>query len=180
MRQLLSLLFFIPGLIFSQEMNPSQSELSFLVGEWEVERTYSPNKNPRKLKGILTCEWTLDSTYIACIYEIERPQKKRGLDHVFFNYNPIYGKYESMWLSSTWPIKVVMQGEQVGDSFVHEAEFPIQDGIIEYVKSEWSLQLNQIKPSFSRKTLIRTSQDEANEWFHHMNEIATLISKPNP
>ncbi len=180
MKKVLPLLLFFPMSVFSQEVQSHQDRLSFLVGKWVIERTYSPDEHPRKLKGLLTCNWSLDSTYVACIYDIERPQKKRGLDQVFFNYNPIYEKYESLWLSSTWPIKVLMEGELVGDSFTYEAEFPIQDGRIEYVKSEWTLQLNHSLPGFSRKTHIRTSQDDPNEWLHHMDEKATFIPKSNP
>lgn len=180
MKQLLSLLLFLPLSLFSQEAKSNQERLSFLVGTWEIERTYSPGSAPRKLEGILTCKLTLDSTYIECLYEIDRPQKKRGLDQVFFNYNPIYEKYESLWLSSTWPIKVTMQGEHQHNSFLFEAQFPIQEGIMEYVKSEWTLELNQAIPAFSRKTHIRTSRDGPNDWFHHMDENATLIPNSNP
>ncbi|MDW3190756.1 MAG: DUF1579 family protein [Cytophagales bacterium] len=177
MKLALSILLFIPLSLLSQQVKSQQENLSFLVGKWNVERTYSPNSEPRKLKGNLTCEWALDSTFISCRYKMERPQQKRGLDQVFFNYNPIYDKYESLWLSSTWPIKVLMQGEMEGHSFVYDAMFPIQEGLIEYVKSEWTVQLNQETPSFSRKTHIRTSQDPTNEWFHHMDETAILIHK---
>lgn len=165
----------IPIMGFSQ--SPSTSDLSFLIGQWEVERIYSPTTpDERILNGTLSCVWSLDSTFIECTYEIPRPGKKRGLDRVFFNYNSIHDTYESTWLSSTWPIKVIMNGgkESQGEStsFLYTAEFLIQDNLTEFVKSEWSVPANS--SSFTRKTLIRTSADPEDQWFHHMTENVVL------
>lgn len=180
----IQLALFIPiFLTHAQSSNESKStqDLSFLIGKWDIMRTYNPNKEQsRVLHGTLLCEESLDGQFINCIYEIERPGKVRGLDVVYFNYNSIYDKYESLWLSSTWPIKVLMQGELESskDEFMLNtlATFPLEEGLTEYVKDE--LVANEEEPnkkSFFRKTFIRTSNDKEGVWTHHMNEQATLI-----
>ena len=159
----------------------STEDLSFLIGEWEVERIYSPNSDePRTLKGTLVCDYSMDNQFIKCTYEMQRPGKIRGLDVVYFNYNSIYELYESMWLSSTWPIKGIMQGQlnKETDSltFITKGQFPIQDGIMEYVKGSLvAKNLDGNNKSFFRKTYIRTSKDPEGYWFHHMNEMVTQV-----
>jgi len=158
----------------------STEDLSFLIGEWEVSRTYSPSTdNERILKGTLVCKAALDDQFINCRYEMERPGKVRGLDEVFFNYNPIYEVYESLWLSSTWPIKVLMQGTlgQEDEKVIlsTSASFLIENNVMEYVKGE--LTLDGGSDSFIRKTLIRTSEYEEGEWLHHMTETAKRVTR---
>lgn len=155
-------------------------DLDFLLGEWEVIRTYSPGgTNERILAGELSCKWALDSTFIECTYLLERPGKRRGIDRVYFNYNTIYDKYESTWMSSTWPIKATSSGEpSKGDErsvLTTRSEFPIHDGIIEFVKTDWQINWLNGQYDISRKTFIRTSKDAPDYWFHHMNE--QLIQK---
>lgn len=163
---------FISPKLFSQDTK-STNDLSFLVGSWEVTRTYSPKEeNPRVLKGTLDCSMVMDNQFIKCTYEMERPNKKRGLDEVYFNYNQIYETYESLWLSSTWPIKVLMQGtyEKSTATLKTAAEFMIQDDVMEYVQGE--LIVSDDAQSFKRQTLIRTSRDPENIWKYHMDEVA--------
>ena len=162
---------------------PSTDDLSFLVGEWEVTRIYGPETdNPRTLLGRLTCSNDLDGQFINCLYEMERPGQLQALDQVYFNYNPIYKAYESLWLSSTWPIKVLMKGElrSSGDSVSLEttAEFEIENGIIEFVKDEMIISDREAR-EFSRKTHVRTSDSPANEWYYHMLETAEKIGTEN-
>ncbi len=154
----------------------STKDLSFLIGNWEVERTYSPTTDEKRtLIGTLSCIWSLDSAFIQCTYSLQGLERKQAFDLVFFNYNTIYQEYESAWLSSTWPIKVIMKGKKLESdrsiSFLYYSEFPIQENLVEYVKSEWFITFN--KSSFSRKTFIRTSKDRDDEWFHHMTEHNT-------
>ena len=163
--------------LIAQAPNESGSteDLSFLIGKWNVVRIYSPNSDKeRTLNGTLVCKESLDNKFINCRYEIERPGKVRGLDEVFFNYNPIYNMYESIWLSSTWPVKVLMQGtlKQNADTIVLNttAHFQIENSVTEYVKDELIVETDN--ESFTRKTFIRTSEYEEDEWFHHMTEIA--------
>lgn len=155
----------------------STQDLSFLVGDWEIERVYRPkSETPRILKGTLSCELTMDNTFIKCVYEMQRPDKIRALDVVYFNYNSINQEYESLWLSSTWPVKVLMHGEigkkEHGLILNTSAEFPIQNGLTEYVKGELVLTKNSEGVSFLRKTLIRTNKND--KWLHHMTETAVI------
>lgn len=183
-RKLMLVLSLIAGttlLGFSQESEASKStdDLSFLVGQWDVVRTYSPNtEKERVLKGTLVCEAALDDRFINCRYEMERPGKIRGVDEVFFNYNTIYERYESFWLSSTWPIKVLMQGSlerQAKELVLHtQAEFLIENQVTEYVKDELRIGADKAKQNtFIRQTHIRTSKMAADEWLHHMTEMVT-------
>ncbi len=164
-------------LISAIALGQATEDLSFLVGKWAVERVNSPENNPRTMRGVLQCEWTMDSTFIKCQYIMDRPGKIRGIDVVYFNYNSIYKKYEHLWLSSTWPIKVLMQGdleENAGSKVLStSAEFPIQDQATEYVKSALTFRDSM----FTRRTHIRTSKDESPDWKLHMIETVTPIEE---
>ncbi len=178
----MSKLKFIPALLLlvstlqGQEQK-STEDLSFLIGEWEVTRTYYlyPD-SPRVYKGNLTCDYSLDKQFISCRYEINRPGKIRGLDQVFFNYNSIYDSYETVWLSSTWPIKTISKGElrknEDGLIFKTYTEFPIENEVMEYVRGELVLKNSN---EFQRDLHIRTSKDPEGEWKHHMTTMAKKV-----
>ena len=173
-----------PSLIAQQsDESKSTRELSFLIGKWNVVRIYSPNSdNRRVLDGTLICKEALDGKFINCTYEINRPEKIRGLDEVYFNYNSIYNMYESIWLSSTWPIKVLMQGtlqKNAGNIILStSAQFQIENNITEYVKDELIIGTEESNlNSFTRKTFIRTSNFEEGAWRHHMTETAKRINR---
>lgn len=169
--------------LMAQQSNESKSteDLSFLVGKWEIVRIYSPDSdNERVLNGSLICEKSLDDQFIKCTYEIKRSGKIRGLDVVYFNYNSIYELYESIWLSSTWPIKGVFQGtlQKNTDHFIlsTSGQFEIENNVTEYVKGELIIQAKELNlNSFTRKTHIRTTNFDEGVWHHHMTEIAKRI-----
>lgn len=160
----------------TEEGPKSTADFSFLLGDWTVTRTNNPNGDkPRVLKGTLKCSWGLDEQFVQCTYDMERPGKVRGLDVVYFNYNQIYDQYESLWLSSTWPIKVLLQGtlekSNYGITLRTKAEFPIQNNLTEYVKDEMVVtNPKSDNTSIERKTYIRTSNDPDDQWTHHMTE----------
>jgi hypothetical protein len=157
---------------------PSTADLSFLIGQWKIERTYAPlSDQPRILKGVLHCESSLDSQFVKCTYKMLRPNKKPSIDVVYFNYNSIYGDYESLWLSSTWPIKVLMSGQleknEIDLKLNTRAQFQIGKGITEFVKGKLLLKQPALNANtFIRQTFIRTSEDKEHEWIHHMTETA--------
>ena len=164
------------------QFSKSTRDLNFLIGQWDITRTYSPGgEGERILHGSLVCEESLDGKFIKCTYEMERPGRIRGLDVVYFNYNSIYNQYESMWLSSTWPIKVIMKGQLQdveGDLVLAtSAEFQIENKVMEYVRDEMKVSSFDISAenSFIRQTHIRTSEYEEGVWHHHMTEIARRI-----
>ncbi len=156
----------------------STQDLSFLIGKWNIMRVYSPESDSeRTMKGELVCEESLDGQFIKCRYEMERPGKIRALDVVYFNYNHIYGLYESIWLSSTWPIKGIMQialqKNENNYTLNTTGQFKIENDVMEYVKG------SLVAPSkdgninsFVRKTNIRTSEYEEGVWHYHMIETA--------
>nr|WP_288935157.1 DUF1579 family protein [uncultured Allomuricauda sp.] len=159
----------------------STKELSFLLGKWTVERIYRPeNDAPRILQGTLECQLLMDGQFIQCTYEMQRSNKNRALDVVYYNYNSIHNKYESMWLSSTWPIKVLMQGDLITKEkhlqLKTYSKFLIDNDIIEYVQDELIISKNKPK-SLQRKTYIRTSEDSEGSWKYHMLEKATLTNR---
>lgn len=179
----LTFLMFLSVETYAQKTNilKSTKDLSFLVGKWNVTRTYSPaGEKPRVLKGTLSCEWTIDKTFIKCIFNMERPGRTRALDVVYFNYNRIYKQYEHLWLSSTWPVKVLMQGDMTenakGIVLKSTAMFSIGKGITEYVKGELITKGKRASvKSFQRKTYIRTSRDKKGVWCYHMIEEAKRV-----
>ncbi|GEM_PF-2964717 len=157
----------------------STQDLEFLIGEWDVTQTYRPGTDSsRLLNGRLTCEYDLDEQFVRCNYTMERPGKSDAINEVYFNYNSIYDQYESLWLSSTWPIKVLLQGELKKDDQAlqlnTEASFHIENNLIEYVRDELVTELRSSKVEyFKRETYIRTSEED--DWFHHMTEEARRI-----
>ena len=162
-------------LSIAQDSNTkSTDDLSFLNGQWLMNMTYSPNSDkPRILDGTMICEWVMDSSYIKCKYALSREGKKDALNDVYFNYNQISDKYESMWMSSTWPVKVLLKGdlENDGDTLrlTTLAEFLIENDLTEYVKDV--LVMAKGADSFYRKTFIKTSAE--NDWRFHTLEQAT-------
>lgn len=175
MKWILITIFITPNLLFSQEGDVrSTNDLSFLIGDWNYSQTYNPGEeDARTLTGNLTCKWSLDSTFIKCNYQMNRPGKRRALLTTYYNYNSITDNYESLWLSSTWPVKVLMKGELSEDGMVLKtnAEFLIEDGITEFVKDELYVKnYGTDSLSFFRKTYIQTSKEKV--WRHHMNDEA--------
>jgi hypothetical protein len=159
----------------AQEVTASGStaHLSSLIGTWDVERTYAPgSRDERTLTGSLVCAEGIGGAYIRCRYVLPRSGQTPAIEEVYFNYNPIYGRYEALWLSSTWPIKVVMEGhllsERGGLVLSGEAEFPIQNGLIESVRSEHRLE----KDGFVYRVFVRTSDSSEGVWREHMVERA--------
>ncbi len=159
----------------AQDVQPKLNhDLSFLSGEWLMSMTYSPESdNPRTLKGNMICQWAMDSSFIKCEYQLKREGRKDALNDVYFNYNQISDQYESMWMSSTWPVKVLLKGDlEKGEDSIRLttfAEFPIENGLTEFVKDK--LVIAKGSDNFYRKTYIRTSEE--NEWRFHSLEKAT-------
>jgi hypothetical protein len=171
--------------VFAQQSDELKSteDLSFLVGKWEIVRIYNPGSgNERVLNGTLICKESLDDQFIKCTYEIKRPGKIRGLDVVYYNYNSIYELYESMWLSSTWPIKGLFQGTLQKNKnlviFSTSGQFEIDNNVTEFVKGQLIVQGKDLNfNSFTRNTHIRTTNFEEGVWNHHMTETAKRINK---
>lgn len=158
----------------SLDSTKSTHDLSFLTGEWIMKMTYNPeSKEPKTLEGAMCCEWVMDSTYIKCEYALERQDKKNALNDVYFNYSAISEKYESMWMSSTWPVKVLLAGDirNEKDTIRLEtcAEFSIGNGIIEHVRDVLTIKIGAV--NFNRKTYIKTSEET--EWKYHSLEEAS-------
>ena len=164
-----------PSVLAAQEVTASgaTAHLSALIGTWDIERTYAPgSRDERTLKGSLGCAEGIGGAYIRCRYVLPRSGQTPAIEEVYFNYNPIYSRYEALWLSSTWPIKVVMQGDLVpepsGLVLSGQAEFLIQNGLTESVRSEHRLQ----KDGFVYRVFVRTSDSPEGVWREHMVERA--------
>lgn len=175
---------FASGIAQEAGVPKSTEDLFFLIGKWDVVRTYSPGTDKeRVLKGTLVCNTALDGQFVECEYEMQRPGKIRGLDVVYFNYNAIYGLYESVWLSSTWPIKGILQStlQKNKDEYIMESsgQFKIENDVMEYVKGKLILEVknNSEFNSFTRFTHIRTSEYEEGVWHHHMTEKVKRIGE---
>jgi len=159
---------------------PQTADLDFLIGDWNVTRVNRPGQEgERTFTGSLTCEPALEGQYIRCVYYFERDDRGPIHDEVFFNYNSIYGTYESLWVSATWPIKNTMRAEpgQSPDAMTWTSEFLIENGVREYVRSFWNV---SDAAGFSRRTDIRTSEYADGEWLHWMNEIVEPASSTDP
>lgn len=169
---LLCLLFL--GLFSEVGAQKRTEDLSFLLGKWNVERIYYPEtENPNIMNGTMECELAGNNAFIKCEYEMERLDRPNATDIVYYNYNKIYHKYESLWLSSTWPIKVLLQGDLTtadnGTLLNTTASFLIENGITEYVMDKLLLTKDDPK-IFVRKTYVRTSVDENEKFTYHMLE----------
>ena len=166
----------------ADESGRSTRELSFLVGSWSVHRVYGPGSDrEREIQGSLDCTEVLGDTYVFCRYEFRRDNDRPVIDDVYFNYNPIYDRFESVWMSATWPIKVILAGSLDGNDSTKTlktaAEFSIENDVVEYVRDELSYSADEPLPaSFTRNTHIRTSEYEEGVWHHHMIETAARKS----
>ncbi|QSE96110.1 DUF1579 family protein [Fulvivirga lutea] len=144
------------------------SDLNFLLGEWKVKRIYSPNTDKvREYAGKMSSVYSLDSAFIECRFEFERPDKKKAIDLVFFNYNSLFNQYESMWLSSTWPVKVLMEGKIEQNVLSTAAQFPLGNGQTEYVRDTLEFTNNKLL----RRTYITTDSTLRN-WTYHLLEVS--------
>ncbi len=162
------------SILYAQDR--STKDLAFLVGDWKMKMTFSPETDePRILDGAMECQWTMDSTFIRCEYLMKRSGKKDALNDVYFNFNSVTNTYESLWFSSTWPVKVLLGGDlkKVGSEWILEttAEFPIADGVVENVKDV--LVFEEGSNEFERKTFIKTSKET--EWKYHSKEDAIKV-----
>ena len=159
----------------------STADLSFLLGTWDVQWTYSPNtEDERSVSGSLECKNALNNLHIFCEYRFAREDAPPIIEHVYFSYNPIYEQYESIWISATWPIKVLMSGELAkanGQTYLDtNAEFRIANGVLEQVRSRlWFESTTSTVEEFSRETFIRTSDLDTEAWIHHMTASATRV-----
>ncbi len=163
----------------TSENVPSTQDLEFLIGDWSANRVYQPGtEHERSFDGSLGCEKSLSDQFVKCAFYFERPGAAPINDRVYFNYNEIYGVYESVWLSATWPIKVTMRAKPIetNEKFIWDAEFLIEDGVTEWVRSTWSLCNDG---GFSRRTEIRTSRDPEDQWMHWMDERVLPTSTQN-
>ena len=151
---------------------PETSDLDFLLGEWRIERVYQPaTEKEQRLTGRLVCQRAVSDQFIKCEYRIPRTDRASIHDVVYFNYNAIYGAYESIWLSATWPIKNTMSAApgQDSEAMVWASEFLIENDVTEYVRSTWRISGDGV---FSRRTDIRTSKSPTGDWLHWMDETA--------
>ncbi|MBI1392191.1 MAG: hypothetical protein GC152_05545 [Alphaproteobacteria bacterium] len=155
---------------------PSTEDLSFLLGEWTVERVHQPgSENERRSEGSLACARAIEEASIRCEYYFERTNAGPIRDVAYFNYNGVYDAYESIWLSATWPVKNTMAAPAFGapTTLIWESTFLIEGGVREWVRTAWS---GDGDASFSRRVDIRTSRDPKGAWRHWMTETATRIA----
>lgn len=122
----------------------------------------------------MECAQALSEQFVKCAYYFERPGLAPIHDEVFFNYNDIYGVYESLWLSATWPIKVLMTAkpDTRSDTLNWEARFEIEDGVTEWVRSLWTV---SGEAAFTRNVEIRTSRQATPDWMHWMTESVSRL-----
>lgn len=171
--------------VFASNTNePSTNDLDFLLGTWSVRWTYRPGKeDERVVDGSLVCELALNDNHIFCRYRFEREDAPTIIEHVYFNYNSIYEQYEAIWVSGTWPIKVLMAGDLNKDdnttTLESAAEFSIGNDRLEQVRSSLKFEGNHQPISrFTRTTHIRVTESASFDdvdWLHHMTEIAERV-----
>ena len=143
------------------------------MGDWSVKRVYEPGTDrERTVNGTLKCSKALSERFIKCTYFFERKGRAPIHDDVFLNFNAVYGVYESVWLSATWPIQVIMSAKpsKSPGRLVWDSNFLIENNVREWVRSTWTI--DNDGGTFARKTDIRTSRHPDANWTHWMNESA--------
>ncbi len=154
---------------------PSTKDLMFLIGQWDVERRYEPGSDRERVAdGTLSCESVLDNAYIRCRYKLTADDRPPINEVVYLNFNGIYGRYESLWISASWPIKNTMSAEpaSIPGTLFWTSEFLIEDGVTERVKTQWEIGSDAIE----RRVEIQTSQNPTNSWLFWLQE--TLVRPP--
>lgn len=95
-------------------MQPGEhhAHLDYLVGDWDYELTMwmSPEAEPTQLTGTASAVWVMDGRFVESTWRGEfmgSPFVGRSLD----GYNPLTGKYESVWIDNQSPIIMRWEGE---------------------------------------------------------------------
>jgi hypothetical protein len=158
---------------------PSTNDFNWLVGTWNVERDYLPNTDQhREMNGTISCDLAVSDAYYRCDYHLSSANRAPAHEVVYLNYNAIYGRYETLWISAGWPIKNTMSaipGPSTRE-LVWTSSFLIENGVTESVESQWSVLQDG---NLQRRTLIRTSNDEPDTWLHWMTEVIYLSNSEN-
>ncbi len=203
LRALVLALLFVGGGFESNQAvanEKSTQDLSFLVGSWSVTWTYAPGHlNERTITGSLGCEFALNDQHIFCNYYFDRADQPPIVEHVYYNYNEVSSRYEAIWISGTWPVKVLMLGELTTDEerilLRSAAQFEIADNDVEQVRSDFSFLIEGDRVNrFRRDTYIRVIDGETNganvsagplsdlrgdaesDWTHHMTTFAMRVN----
>ncbi|MEL7045310.1 MAG: hypothetical protein AAGL66_09865 [Pseudomonadota bacterium] len=148
---------------------PSTRDLMFLLGHWDVERRWEPGSDRERIaQGTLSCESVLDDAYIRCRYSLTADDRPPINEVVYLNFNGIYGRYESLWISASWPIKNTMSATPaaIPGTLRWTSEFLIENGVTERVQTLWNIDRNTVE----RRVEIQTSQDPANFWLFWLQE----------
>lgn len=119
----------------------STKDFSFLIGTWSVEATVRLNSDsPITATGERVCAYYLNEDYVKCETQRSYSSGRSGVSSSLHNYNHLYGYYESIYLSSGWPIKPFGKTtiSKDGDAifWVNEFEFQTGDGRTENVRAE--------------------------------------------
>lgn len=122
----------------------STKDFDFLIGAWSLEATAQPESDaPRQSEGEKVCAYFLDTSYVKCESTLTNANGSVRTAGSLHNYNRIYSYHESLYYSSTWPIKplgrstITRKGNEI--LWVNEFEFPLSDDRIEYVRAEMTL-----------------------------------------
>lgn len=148
---------------------PSTRDLMFLLGRWDVERRYEPDSDrERGAHGTLSCESVLEDAYIRCHYRLTADGRPPINEVVYLNFNDIYEQYESLWISSAWPIKNTMSAKPaaIPGTLHWTSEFLIENGVTERVQTQWKIGRDTVE----RRVEIRTSEDPSNSWLFWIQE----------
>ena len=162
----------------SDKSDPSTADFDFLLGAWRIEAAFGQNGNlDREITGKRNCAFALKEEYIRCETVMNRSSGGTSESVSLHNYNSVLGRYESLYYSSGWPMKVLGNTtiEKDGDAirWTNNFEFTIDNGRTEWVRAEMTVTQNTIE---ANEYIKRTGSENA-EFNLEYRERWTRISE---
>ena len=131
-----------------KELAPTIQDLSFLIGEWEIESHIYYHDEPDRLlfveNGKKTCAYDLrlneKPMYITCNgqWTVENDNRKRYREtRDSIRYNRFFGGFEEIGVYSNWPAHGAnrMRFDKETRTLVIEGELELPDGVIERLQT---------------------------------------------
>ncbi|MHA7872885.1 MAG: hypothetical protein ACX939_11090 [Hyphococcus sp.] len=122
------------------------------------------------------CDYAMDEAYIQCNTTVTRSNGASRQVVSLHNYNAVYGRHESLYFFSNWPVKPLARSTISADDekllWINEFEFEIDNGRTEFIRSEFVYKDNVIENT----EYLRTSDDPEGAWRLNYRETLTAIT----
>lgn len=148
-----------------QAAPPSTADLAFMIGSWRLEGAFNPDAaTARTEQGTQVCAFVMGGAYVRCDWSLRSPDGRARELVSYHNYNPLYRRYENLYIASNWPTKVIGPSEidrSNGRIVVRGLlSFTLPDGRTEHLRST----VTYAGDRFENVEQIRLSGEAENAW----------------